>query len=393
MMRAPLRLLYLLPAEGFGGAERQGIYHLTELPRHGVHTTAFVGPGDTIVRAMREADVRHDRFDHFPALAPRPRGPVGSALYFANWVRSIYRAATEIERSVRGLAFDLIFANRTFAWLVAALLSRRLRTPYAIRAGSRPVLPQLNNLLPLLDHASPPAASFTNCHVLETVLGRYLRCPTYSLPNAVDIERFCPSSPSESKAARLRLGLSPEAPLIGLAARPAPGKGFELLEQVALLVRRTLPSAEFVVAGDFGWRQTYEARFSAVGLEHTVRFLGQLDGIEDFFRAVDVVLLTSREHSIEASPNALLEAMAAGRPVIATRVGGVPELVVDGRHGYLVGDDDAPTFAHRVLEILGDPGRRSAFGQAGRALAVSRHRTSVVVSNFARDLAEVASAS
>jgi glycosyltransferase involved in cell wall biosynthesis len=224
-------------------------------------------------------------------------------------------------------------------------------------------------------------------------LARYLRCPAYSLPNAVDVDRFAPPTPSESTAARHRLGLAPATPLIGLAARPAPGKGFDLLERVALHVRRELPSARFVVAGDFGWRRTYQARFSAVGLDETVRFLGQVEAIEDFFRAVDVVLLTSANRSIEASPNALLEAMAAGRPVVATSVGGVPELVLDGRQGYLVGDSDAPTFARRVLDILADPERHTAFGLAGRALAVSRHRTSLVVSNFARDLSEVASAS
>jgi glycosyltransferase involved in cell wall biosynthesis len=389
-MQAPLRLLYLLPAEGFGGAERQGVYHLAELPHHGVQTTAIVGPGDAIVRALRNAGASHDRFDHFPALAPRPQGPVGHAAYFANWVRSIRRAAVEIERRVRGASFDLIFANRTFAWLVAAQLSRKLRTPYAIRAGSRPVLPYLKRLLPLLDHAAPPAAMFTNCSAVERVMAPYLRCPAYSLPNAVDVNRFAPPSRVESNAARGRLGLALEAPLIGLAARPAPGKGFELLEEVALRIQRARPSAQFVVAGDFGWRRAIEARFSTVGLSNTVRFLGQVDTIEDFFRAVDVVLLTSRERSIEASPNALLEAMSAGRPIVATRVGGVPELVLDGLQGYLVPDGDAPGFARRILDILDDPERRKAFGKAGRAIAVSHHRTSIVVSKFARDLAKVA---
>jgi glycosyltransferase involved in cell wall biosynthesis len=392
-MRAPLRLLYLLPAEGFGGAERQGVYHLAELPRHGVRTTAFVGPGDAVIRALADAGARHDRFDHFPALNPRPLGPFGRVLYGASWVRSVHRAAVEIERAVRGSRFDLIFANRTLAWLVAAQLSRRLRTPYAIRAGSRPVQPLLRHLLPLLDRAAPPAAIFTNCRAVEQVMAPCFRCRAYSLPNAVDVDRFAPTSPSESKAARRRLGLAQVGPLIGLAARPAPGKGFDLLERVVLLVHRSRPSAQFVVAGDFGWRRAFEARFSALGLKHTVRFLGQLDGIEDFFHAVDVVLLTSREHSIEASPNALLEAMAAGRAVVATRVGGVPELVLDGLQGYLVSDGDSAAFARRVLDILDDGERRTAFGRAGRALAVSHHRTSTVVSQFARDLAEVASES
>jgi glycosyltransferase involved in cell wall biosynthesis len=125
-------------------------------------------------------------------------------------------------------------------------------------------------------------------------------------------------------------------------------------------------------------------------LKDAVRFLGQLDAVEDFFRSVDVVLMTSRERSIEASPNALLEAMACGRPVVATRVGGVPELVLDGLQGYLVPDGDASAFARRLLDVLDDDERRTAFGRAGRSIAVSHHRPSSVVSEFARDLARVA---
>lgn len=394
-MRAlrPLRLLYLLPAEGFGGAERQGVYHLAELPRHGVGVTAFVGPGDPVMRAMQAAGLNHERFEHFPALAPGPKGPLASALYFAHWVRSVHRASIEVERRVRGVTFDLIFANRTFAWLVAATLSRRLGIPYAIRAGSRPVLPALAAALPLLDDIAPPAALFANCRAVERAVGSRLRCPAYPLPNAVDVGLFAPASRPLANEARRRLGLPVDVPLIGLAARPCPGKGFDLLERVAMRVHREYPSARFVVAGDFGWRERYEARFHGAGLGEAVRFLGRVDAMSDFFRAMDIVLLTSRSRSIEASPNALLEAMAAGLPVIATSVGGVPELVRDGRNGYLVPDGDATAFAHRVVELLRAPARREAFGAAGRAHALSHHRTSAVVSEFVRSLREVVSSS
>jgi glycosyltransferase involved in cell wall biosynthesis len=386
-------LLYLLPAEGFGGAERQGVYHLAELPRHGVRVTAFVGPGDPIVRAMEAAGVNHERFEHFPALAPGPKGPLANLMYFAHWVRSLHHATAEVERRVRGHAFDLIFANRTFAWLVAASLSRRLGVPYAIRAGSRPVVPALTAALPLLDDIAPPAALFANCRAVERAVGSYLRCPAYPLPNAVDVGLFAPASRPLANQARKRLGLPLDTPLIGLAARPCPGKGFALFERVAALIHREYPSARFAVAGDFGWRERYEARFSAAGLGETVRFLGRVDAMSDFFRAMDLVLLTSRSRSIEASPNALLEAMAAGLPIVATSVGGVPEIVRDGRNGYLVADGDVSAFVHRVLELLRAPARREAFGAAGRAYALSHHRTSAVVSEFVRSLREVVSSS
>jgi glycosyltransferase involved in cell wall biosynthesis len=201
--------------------------------------------------------------------------------------------------------------------------------------------------------------------------------------NAVDTDRF---SPGSSASARARLGLPRHGPLIGLAARPSPEKGFELFEEVVARVHARRPSARFVVAGEFGWRAHYEKLLRAAGLGDAVRFLGHVSQMPDFYRAIDVAVLTSRGQSIEASPNALLEAMAVARPIVATDVGGVAELVRHGREGYLTDEDDDIGFADHVVELLDAPYRCVEFGRSGRERAVSRHRASVVVAELARHL-------
>lgn len=383
-----LRLLYLLPAEGFGGAERQGVYHLKELPHHGVEVHAVVGPGEPIMRALRDSGVPHERFRHFPDRMPGPVTPLARARYAGSWVSHLARSTAAIERRLRREPVDLIFANRTLAWIVGASLSRRLGVPYVIRAGSRPAHRGLALGLPLLDHAARPAAVFSNCRAVDRAVASHFHAPRYSLPNAVDTEEFAPGS---SMLARARLGLPPGVPLIGLAARPAPEKGFDLLERVIARVHACRPDACFVVAGEFGWRAYYESRLRGAGLGGATRFLGHVDAMCDFYRAVDVVVLTSRARSIEASPNALLEAMATGRPIVATAVGGVPELIGHGCEGYLTDQDDDAQFASRVLDLLDMPARGAAFGRAGRERAVSRHQVSVVVASLARALRAIVS--
>lgn len=385
-----VRVLYLLPAEGFGGAERQGLLHLAELPRHGVDVTALVGPGAPVLRAVRESEViGAERFEYFPNRTPSPSSRAAKSAYALAWLRAFRRSTREARSRAKEQRFEVIFANRTFAWLVAARLSQSLGIPYVVRAGSRPSREAVLPGLFVLDRVAPPSALLANCRAVERVLAPWFRCPAHILPNAIDTERFRPGSRERS---RLRLRLARRAPLVGLAARPAPEKGFELLARVATTLRREDPRVRFVIAGEFGFRAHYQALLAREGLGEAVHFLGHVDRMPDFYRAMDVVVLTSKEGSIEGSPNALLEAMACERPVVATAVGGVPELVRHGREGYLTRDDDAESFSAHVRALLTDPGLAARIGFAGRSRALKRHRLASVVGELARILRAVARA-
>jgi glycosyltransferase involved in cell wall biosynthesis len=187
------------------------------------------------------------------------------------------------------------------------------------------------------------------------------------IPNGVDLDRF--GRPGrECRAAVLEpLGIDPASPIVLFPAVLREEKGHEdLLESVPEL-RRAVPSVRVLIAG--GGEREQELRARALPLEETVRFLGPRDDMPDLMAACDVVVLPSLA---EALPTVLMEAAAAGRPVVATRVGGVPEVVEDGRTGLLVPVRDPPALARALASVLVDRVRADALGDAARALARER---------------------
>jgi glycosyltransferase involved in cell wall biosynthesis len=182
------------------------------------------------------------------------------------------------------------------------------------------------------------------------------------LPLGLDLEKF-------RSAARLRgqmraeYGWSDDAPLVGIVARLVPIKAHEMFLDTAAEIAAVLPQARFLVVGDGERRAELERLAAARGLRESVIFTGWRSDLDRVYADLDVVMLTSRN---EGSPVSLIEAMAAGRAVVATRVGGVPDLVTDDRTGRLVASGDTPAAARAVLELLHHPGRRAAFGSAAR---------------------------
>jgi glycosyltransferase involved in cell wall biosynthesis len=181
------------------------------------------------------------------------------------------------------------------------------------------------------------------------------------VPLGLDLDPFL----NGGAGGRLRreLGIEPAAPVVAIVARLVVIKAHEVFFEAASIVSRRRPDARFLVVGDGERRAELEALVARLALGRAVHFLGWRRDLPAIYRDVDVVALTSRN---EGSPVSLIEAMAAGRPVVATGVGGVPDLVEHGVNGYLVGPDQPAELADALLALLADPGRREAFGGAGR---------------------------
>jgi glycosyltransferase involved in cell wall biosynthesis len=146
------------------------------------------------------------------------------------------------------------------------------------------------------------------------------------------------------------------------------------------LVRRAAPEVTLRIAGrplfgPFGAR--VQQAIDELGLADHVQFLGSLDQpqLAEAYARAAVTVLTSRQ---ETAPAVLMEAMAARRPVVATAVGGVAEIVADGLSGYVTPPGDAAVLAQRVERLLLDPERAAAMGAAGRALAEANYRRDLV---------------
>lgn len=163
---------------------------------------------------------------------------------------------------------------------------------------------------------------------------------------------------------RRRVGLSEDAFVVGSVGRLSPPKCPEVAVAAFARLAAACPRARLVVVGD-GWqRGEVEAEVRRRGLADRVRMLGLRSDVAELLRAFDVFLLTS---SHEGLPRTIPQAMAAGLPVVATRVGGVPNAVVDGVTGWLAPTGDAEVLGDRLLALARDPDTARGMGEAGRA--------------------------
>jgi glycosyltransferase involved in cell wall biosynthesis len=158
---------------------------------------------------------------------------------------------------------------------------------------------------------------------------------------------------------RRRLNLAPDVPLVGVIGRLVPIKDLvTMFEGVA-----RLPSVHLAVVGDGELRESLEARIGRMGMSDRVHFTGWITDVASVMSDLDVVGLTSRN---EGTPVSLIEAAACGRPVVATRVGGVGMVVDHGVTGFLVPPGDPAAFAAHLERLLAEPETRRRMGAAGR---------------------------
>jgi glycosyltransferase involved in cell wall biosynthesis len=198
--------------------------------------------------------------------------------------------------------------------------------------------------------------------------------------NGIDAAAFVPRRSRASMLAEL--GLRDGDRVIGLAGRMTPQKGHEfLLEAVARLAPR-FPGLRCVLAGDGPLRAMLEARAAALGIADRCRFLGARVDVADVLSVLEVVTLPSRS---EGLPFALLEAMALGKPVVASTVGGNPEVVEDGRTGLLVPTADTAALADALARVLDRPNEAAAMGARGR-VRVREHFTLTRTTRALEDL-------
>jgi len=189
----------------------------------------------------------------------------------------------------------------------------------------------------------------------------------------------------EGRRVRAELGLPPAAPLIGTISRLVPIKGLQHLIAAMPEILRRCPEAHLLVAGDGEQRAALEAMTRESGLEARVRFLGYRRDVAAIAAALDVFVLPSIN---EGQGRVLVQAMALGKPIVASRVGGVPELLADGDAGWLVPPADPTSLAHAIGTLLQDPRHVAKLGDAARARA-PRYSTETMLASLARLYREV----
>jgi glycosyltransferase involved in cell wall biosynthesis len=196
------------------------------------------------------------------------------------------------------------------------------------------------------------------------------------IPNFVDASAFEPLDPARRAELRARVGLEPSDVAVGMIANLNPVKDHATLLRAAARVLAASPKVRFVLIGDGRERQALTEQAAASGIADRVLFPGRLAHEPGMPGMFDVSVLSSRE---EGFPNFVVESMAAGRAVVATDVGGVPDAVVNGSTGMLVKAGDDKAMAEALLRILGDPALREQLGSAASRYAREHYHERVVL--------------
>ncbi len=197
------------------------------------------------------------------------------------------------------------------------------------------------------------------------------------VPNGVTIDEI----PSQETVLGLRqsLGFNQQSLLVGTVGRLHPKKGHKYLIEGAVHVVRRFPGVVFLIVGGGELHDELEAQARALGVAPYFRFLGHREDVRDLLPLLDIFVLPSLS---EGMPLALLEAMAAGIPPVATRIGGVNEVVEDGKTALIVPPKDTRALADSIITLLEDRPLAQEMGEAARQVATRRFSVGRMVEDY-----------
>ena len=339
-----------------------------------VHTEASCGWGGQEIRILEEARGLISRGHEVQLLCPREANIFTEAPRFGVPV-----TALPIGRKKLSGVFALrnwLIAQRpdvinthssTDAWLVALASLLMADAPPMVRTRhiSAPVP---NNVMTRWLYARATKHIATTGESLRRQLIEQNGFPPEnitSVSTGIDPERYVPGDKSKARAALVAHGVPASGSLMAIVATLRSWKGHVyLLEALA-----GLPEGHLVIVGDGPYRPSIEQKLAELGLAHRVTFAGQQRDVSPWLQAADLFVLPS--YANEGVPQAVLQAMMSGLPVVSTTVGAIAEAVDHGVTGYLVGPRDTPALRDALASLLGDPEHAAAMGRAGRERAVA----------------------
>lgn len=364
--RGPLRVMFLLTSMPVGGAETLLVNLIGRMDR--------------------------DRFTP-EVCCLKERGPLGEELaesipVHANFTRgkfdfTVLFKLTQLMKSRKIDAVITVGCGDKMFW--GRLAARRAGVPVIASAlhstGWPDGVGHLNRLLTPITDAFIGCAKAHGLHLVDSE--GFPRDKVHVIPNGVDVERFSPlpdGTESDKNALRQQLGLPIDCPLATIVAALRPEKNHSRFLEAAAQTIKDHPAAQFAIVGDGDLRSELESRAQELGVSDAVHFLGSRNDIPEILRASDAFLLTSDN---EAAPVSIMEAMSSGLPVIASNVGSVHEMVVEGETGFLVPTESA-AFADRLTRLFSDSEMATRISHNARAHAVANASVQVMVDGYER---------
>ncbi len=344
LRRGRLRVLYMIDhARTVGGAER----FVTGLATH-------------VPRSKIEPWVCSTRSGHDPAVevlqaAGVPHVSLGRT---GTWQLHRFGALAALLRRKR---FDVLHANMFGSNLWGVLIGRACGVPVVIAHEHT------------WSFADDRCRIWLDKHVIGRLATTFVAVSGADRDRMISIEGIWPDkvrvmplphiphAESADGDIRRELGLAPKTPLVAVAAVMRRQKALEVMLDAHSILVRSVPEAHLLIAGDGPCRPELEHRIGQLGIDGSVHLVGIRDDVDAILRSADVAAMSS---DFEGKPLFALECINAGTPLVATAVGGLPEVIEDGRTGLLVPPRDPQALANAIARVLTDRGLAHAFSSA-----------------------------
>jgi glycosyltransferase involved in cell wall biosynthesis len=353
-MTQPQRSYTILHTEsslGWGGQEHRGFTEI-RIMRHRGHRLLLAGDpgGELYRRAVREG------LTVFPL-------EFGGTQNFRAWL-SLRRLLGQEQVDILNTHSSLDSWVGFLAWLTMRNRLKLVRTRHlSTRVASN---------WPTRRLYQAPAAVITTSRGISELLHQRLGVPwerLHAIPTGVSLADFTPRPPDPDLAAHLRL--PPEAFVFGTVSVLRSWKGhLYLLEALRYLLEEGLV-AVLIIVGEGPYRLVIEEKVQRLGLGEQVRLVGHQEWIPDWLALMDAFVLASYAH--EGVPQALLQALAMGKPVVATQIGGIPEVIVPGESGLLATPRDPRALAQNMSRLVREVSLRERLSHRGHQLVASRY--------------------
>jgi len=370
-----IRVLHIITRLDVGGSTENTVISVTRMPRTEFTSSLISGrtvdPPPHLSAALQTAGVP---WFEVPFLI-RP-------VDLPNDLRALWH----VLRLIRKLRPDIVHTHSSKAGFVGRLAARMAKVPHILYTPHGHVFhgyfsPFVTRRFILMERL---AARWTDRIITLTdaeadqhlAVGIGRRGQFVTIPSGIDLERVTTVTPRR---------LIAQGPLVGTVARLVPVKGHRFLLDAIPKVLQRCPEAQFVFVGDGEMRPALEERARRLGLDGRITFAGYREDVPAVLAGMDALVLPSLN---EGMGRVLVMAMALGKPIVATKVGGVPELLGYGQAGILVPPGDSAAIAEAVSALLCDPARVRALGEAGRRRA-SQYSAEAMVSALAKVYLEV----
>ncbi len=362
-----MKVLFVSDSTTLSGAEIVLLGCVDALHAHGHSAHGFVRHTNArLIDAFRSRRVPLTSTDAFSDAIVRTTANPVELFAFA---RSFARASAEMARVIRDARIDVVHSTSYPASLYAGLAAARTRTPHIWHEHNIKRIHSVNRLIyRTLGNACRWVIGPSDAVTVNLGTSGIAPSRLRTVYNGIDLGRFGGGSPDRVDALRRNLGLREGEQAVGLFGQMLPYKGHGTLIEAAPRILQAHPNTRFFFVGALE-NPPYEAELRSLleqrGLTDRIRFTGWRDDVQDIIRAMDVVVVATT--TPEPAALMLMEGGAMERPIVATRTGGTPEIIVDGTTGLLFSPGDATELSHQINLVLGDKELARSLGLQARA--------------------------